>query len=595
MRILFFMLLAFSFIGCEKNPLSSYEQGDGFLLSIKPIEGQATKVGETSNLMRVRYYIVDEKNRIQMTPYASIAQDLSFIRVENLKEGRYRLIVLGESSTVNTDEISFSELNETSQDWLTCGGQSIKSLQNDYYYADHKFTVTDGVISDKRVELSRICGRVCFNIRSGSDMVAYGAVKKMELISIQNGVFSSLTGDGAFHSEKSLSEIIDITSNRELKLLPTLSDQPLQGRVAITSLCLDGRLVTATYNFQAEVVANSISTVHIDYKHPDDDNKMLYVPFQRFNSGNSNYILSNTESKSVYYNSAERSFNVKSPLQYGIDANNKFFIRFYSAVGITNVKFVWDDGANEIEFARFDTIPPFFEARMTHPLSQSGGLMQTTDGRLIKCKAIPNMSSASLKVSMLCNHPYMQKIKTIIPSINVNFASYGGDPDAANGSPNGNWMGIRPVHIREACAALTNMAFMVSTPDFADMVTQNAALGTYKNNNSDVLSAATVIGQYRANRSITAGLVWTGNGVAGLGGGSVWGVSQSIYFNHYTSSSAMWHEYGHCVGYSHASTMTYGLFAENHCQTLYLSMCKSARMPVSYSSILNSANNPNRY
>lgn len=595
MRILFFIMLIFVLTSCEEDTYLTENSNNKITLSLKPFEGQATRSGNDSRIKKIHYYIIDANNRIQKMPYSSIAPDMSYIRVENLKDGTYRLIVSGESSTSEKGDVLLTELKNVTDNWIICNGDRVAPLQCEYYYADHHFSVKDGAISDKEVELSRIVGKVYFNIRSTSDLVASGAIKKVEIVDVQNGVYASMTGNGEFGNEKLLSEKIEIKSNRELMFLPSIPGKPIKGRLAITSLCLDGTLATSTYMFQTDIVANHISTINIDYKHPDDNNRLLYVPFSKYNTDNSAFILSNTEPKSVYYNSKERSFNVKSPLQYGIDSKNKFFVKFYSAVGIANVKFIWSSDTEEVEFARFDTIPPFFEAAFTHPLSLSGGVMQTTDGRIVECKALPNMASAGLRLSMQCNDPYMQKIKTIIPSIVVSFSAYGGNPDAANGAPNGNWMGIRPVHIREACAAWTNMAFMVSTPDFVNTITQNAPSGVYTDNNKGAVAASTIINQYRSNRTIIAGLIWTGKGVVGLGGGTTWGVSQNVYFNHYTDSHTMWHEFSHCVGYSHTSSMTYGPFAETHCKGLYNSMCASKRMPVSNRSILNSANNSNKY
>lgn len=50
----------------------------------------------------------------------------------------------------------------------------------------------------------------------------------------------------------------------------------------------------------------------------------------------------------------------------------------------------------------------------------------------------------------------------------IRFSSYGGNPNAENGAPNGNWMGIRPVHIRESIALWLNVAYMITLPDFEE-------------------------------------------------------------------------------------------------------------------------------
>ena len=110
------------------------------------------------------------------------------------------------------------------------------------------------------------------------------------------------------------------------------------------------------------------------------------------------------------------------------------------------------------------------------------------------------------------------------------------------------------------------------------------------------MTAETVLAQMRQERSLTVGLVYPGNGVVGLGGGSVFGAYQSAWLRHYHDTYAcevMFHELGHVMGYSHSSSFTYGPWAQELMNKFYVEHIHE--MPVDSPDYLDSKNNPNLY
>ena len=81
-------------------------------------------------------------------------------------------------------------------------------------------------------------------------------------------------------------------------------------------------------------------------------------------------------------------------------------------------------------------------------------------------------------------------------------------------------------------------------------------------------------------------------GVGGLGGGNTYGLANycytGVYFDatppdahpHNYPRQAMFHEYGHCLGYNHSSTMTYGDQWTVLCATVFVNMGKNGKLPV---------------
>ena len=100
----------------------------------------------------------------------------------------------------------------------------------------------------------------------------------------------------------------------------------------------------------------------------------------------------------------------------------------------------------------------------------------------------------------------------------------------------------------------------------------------------------------RQQRTLQVGLVYSGNGVAGLGGGSTYGAYQQAWFEHYWntySCNIMFHELGHVMGYGHSSSFTYGPWAEELMNNFYVNNLR--QMPIDSKNYLNSSSNPNKY
>lgn len=171
---------------------------------------------------------------------------------------------------------------------------------------------------------------------------------------------------------------------------------------------------------------------------------------------------------------------------------------------------------------------------------------------------------------------------------------YGGDPEKENGGPTGNWMGIRPVHCRESVAMFLNFTYMIDMPEHEEILRANA--DRLYDDNKQLVDVNKVLSQMRQQRTLQVGLVYPGNGVVGLGGGSTFGAYQQAWLQHYFnaySCSIMFHELGHVMGYGHSSSFTYGPWAEELMNNFYVNNLHE--FPIDSSTYLNSSQNPNLY
>ena len=100
----------------------------------------------------------------------------------------------------------------------------------------------------------------------------------------------------------------------------------------------------------------------------------------------------------------------------------------------------------------------------------------------------------------------------------------------------------------------------------------------------------------RQPRTLRVGLVYPGNGVVGLGGGSTFGAYQPAWMQHYFdtySCEVMFHELGHVMGYNHSSSFTYGPWAQELMNHFYVEHI--SEMPIDKPDYLNTKENPYLY
>jgi hypothetical protein len=244
-----------------------------------------------------------------------------------------------------------------------------------------------------------------------------------------------------------------------------------------------------------------------------------------------------------------------------------------------------------VELVNMDNSPAFADIKTSIKVLEKG-LYRTESGKIQQLSA-EEINPASLSLKISCNDPYWTKISQIKAKWYIKFVLNGGNP--VTGVPNNNWWGIRPVHCREAVALYLNIGYMCTLEKFQQRV--STFQGTLLDNNRYPIDTSTIIPKLENLSGFDIGLVYSGNGVSGLGGGRTWGVYQKSFLYHYENSggccSTIFHELGHCLGYNHNSTMTYGKWASGCADVFYKNNIKD--FPVNSHTILKSRSNPNIY
>ena len=274
-------------------------------------------------------------------------------------------------------------------------------------------------------------------------------------------------------------------------------------------------------------------------------------------------------------------------------------VRFYSPKPLKDVLIrarIPSVGKEYVDLAYFDSIPAFADFYGEIPALSAPLLYRTGSGRIVELPQLTAEQMAEADYSIVSSDTYWSKLQKIRHGWNVRFDLYGGDPDKPDGGPQGNWMGIRPVHCREAVAFFLNFTYMIDMPEHEEILWANQDRLYGNGGVDDKVSVETILSQMRQDRTVNVGLVYTGNYVYGLGGGSVFGAWQGGWLDHYTSEYAcevMFHELGHVMGYSHNSSFTYGPWAQELMNRFYVN--NISEMPVESSHWLDSRANPNIY
>lgn len=615
-RMLFLACIIFASVSCSERfeDDGKFENGRDceavFRLYSAGFDNLGTRSGETLTKAVydfLDYYIVDESGKVVNGVKSKYKPETSEIVAEGLHEGFYRLLVLGVKGNKDNDRAIVNKITDINDVWLSFPENLDKPLECEYFYSDTPFEVaieeTDAgkqeiILSEENVTQHRIVGKVKFDFDFENTYIEYSVTEKIANIEAPR-FYTSMTAAKQFvgESDRTLGEL-DLLKEREYLFMPTVEDDVMSGEIGMVSRIYTGGSVSQTYGFNGiKVLPNQITTVNTDVDHPEDNSGTIFITSTAYMNANHKKILQDDENKTVYTDRNQRSFNTSKPLQLSVTDEGLFHMRFYSPrdLGHVMVKALISEVSNEwLDFAYLDTIPAFADAYVDIPMLKKNTVCKGESGRLINLQklSVAQLKNAQFKIES--PEDYWKKIEKINHGWTIYWGLYGGDPDREDGGPNGNWMGIRPVHIRESIALFLNFTYMIDMPEHEQILRENA--DKLYDDNKNPIQVEKVLQQMRQQRTLQVGLVYPGNGVLGLGGGSSYGAYQQAWFEHYWntySCSIMFHELGHVMGYGHSSAFTYGPWAEQLMNNFYVN--NLYQMPIDSRNYLNSSSNPHKY
>ncbi|MDE7304402.1 MAG: hypothetical protein K2N04_00590 [Alistipes sp.] len=297
-----------------------------------------------------------------------------------------------------------------------------------------------------------------------------------------------------------------------------------------------------------------------------------------YNNQNTYYLLNDDEPSNIFFNQNERSFYADQPIQITLEDDLWFQIRFYSPRALPNVT-IWAklEGYDEqFKLFVFEKLMPFQQFRMQLPFISEDMKAVTRSGKLIQIMANPHLTKENVTLELECDAPYYKTLQTIKSHCFIRFQDYTFDTKTY-----GDWP-LRAYQAREGVAFALNIMYMFSCPEFEAALKAWGPLYSA----TDVLVDKDVLLKQATGHSILKFGCVHRSGVLGLGGGGIYCLADDCFYQHYPDdrsyTESPFHEFAHCIGYSHNGNMTYGGTTgwTALCGKMYVELALAKKLPV---------------
>lgn len=591
------------------QPVPGNGQGSPFRVVLRQdgFPGETKGAAPAAGYDRVEILVAGKDGELVGNIKSMYESSSSTVNIEGLYPGEYNLLVLGINGEWQKDSISIGTPSDISDRWFSFPETLDGPLNAEYFYSSTPFTVKEdkgsggyAFYSDlpESITQSRIISRLDFSLSFNNRYVETSATSLAAYLDSPvffrdfscNGEFSGSTDGGPVE--------IDLTEMTRVLLPPTPENSGISGKIRLMTRNYREEVARRDYTFSlAGMISNTIQTVEMPLSHHDDESGTMFITSAAYDTGDHGLILQDDEPVSVYTDKAQRSFSTDKPLQVSVTDDGRLHVRFYSPRPLQDalIRIRIPSHSDEyMDIAYFEEIPAFADFYEAIPCLERSGVYRTEAGGNARLPKVSQEDLAGADFKVVSEDPYWAKLEKIKTSYTLSFTLHGGDPTAPDGGPAGNWMGIRPVHCREAVAFFLNCTYLSCMPEFEQLMKDNPDALTDDQHNK--VAPETAIQKMQQTRTLTIGLVYPGNGVIGLASPSTYGVYQNSWFNHYSDTYACeiaFHELGHVLGYGHSSSFTYGAWAQKLMNNFYVNNLKN--FPIDSRSYLNSTNNPNKY
>ncbi len=531
-------------------------------------------------LQELEYVLTDADGNVVEHHYGRLEDDLSLLRLEGLKYGRYSLAFFG--SAEGSDPLKVETAANVNDPWFVHDGVT-EPLKGVYFHKKVDFEIgVDQAPVNKAVELELAVAKVEVHLELANESM-WRYIKKVT-VNIDDELPNTINVDGTYSGAHNVVGYDFPEKTNDLSFIVFPSETPKNGYIEVQSELEDGTPFTTRYPFQNLTLGKGrVSRINVAYRHPESLWGKIVVYEDDLWHFRPDTMFMSDEPREVFYNSARRSFNVNAPLQLRIDDEGMFSVKLYSPIPVERVHVYarFNYLSNQwVEFAYLDHVPPFIEAAFPVPVVRGESQYKTTSGRTIRVPAMPNLKSTDVELRFETDDAFMAKIATIKPNITIRFSKFNADT-----SNPGYYRHMTPMLCRHAVSHMLNMAYMFSTPEFDEAL--EAHDGILKDSSGNPIDIDFLRQRLYGPRSLAMGNV---GGVGGLASQSQYSLAYYVYeyaySNHDTNNphnynrDTLFHEFGHVLGYNHSSNMTYGDVWTVFCSNIYFDLGQQGRVPV---------------
>lgn len=533
----------------------------------------------SATITAMRWLVTDPDGNVVDHHYGRIDEKFSQLTLEGLKYGDYNLIFV--ATLADGPEATYSNPSSFSDPWVV-NNSTETPVEGLYCHKKVPFHVGPDNVS-MNVILEHSVARVYVDIDMPNTSL-WRHIKSVK-VTFNDNIPNALDAGGTYSGSQSITAYELYEPDGVFTFTTFPSDSPVSGYVDIESSRDGGSDFVQRYEFSdLTLEKGKIAHIKLEYRHPEKESGLLHVTADELWRYNPATMFLADEPQSVFYNTSMRSFYADQPLQIWLTPDGKLGLKFFSPIPIKDVKVsgIFNKlTAETVELAIIDEVTPFMEAYFTLPVQEHDCVYESLTGRKINIPAQPNLKPENLTIFFECDDPFMQKIATIDSHWYIRFSPYGADSGHAY------WRHMSPILCRHGVALALNMAFMFASPQFSEEL--QTYDGILYDNGQNPINLDNLRNNIRNHGGLCLGRVV---GVGGLGGGQTYGLADYCYTGVYHNTTpeganphnyprqAMFHEYGHCLGYGHSSNMTYGDKWTVLCAKVFVEMGRAGLLPV---------------
>lgn len=509
------------------------------------------------------------------------------ILIEALAKGRYTLVVMTSfdpnGGPSGMGEVRMNIPQMLSDRILTHTVTAEQAVGDESYFGSVTFDVEDEQKQLIALELKSALSRIEVNLKSANPAVLTN-IESIR-ISLDDPLYSIMHANGTYSGERRVNAI-EINSQRYLLTLPGRKST-VSGIVEIVARLYNGTIHRGRYSFTVALNGGSSSVVNINYTNPDSDLGAVHIPKEYFTKSNSLSMFKNDEPLSVLTDQSRRRYKVAEPLQVKFDTKSgDLIVRFFSLVNMNDVKIYakLKNNGPYFEVAHLDWVPRLIETSIPFTLTKQRARYVTESGLSLTLDAAPSLTANDVSFKIVTDDQYYRKIRTIKCTWDVWFDYYG-DINVP-----GTWQyPINPTQCRGAIGMTANMAYIFSHPTFE----QDFPKWKMTDNAGQLIKTEDILN--RLFNHIGLACMHASN-EGGTAGGSTYGLNGYIFNSTFpdqisangatTPVYVQYHEYAHCLGYSHSSPMTVGAFP-SRCGELIYKLGYMGELPICSSKAQN--------
>jgi len=389
------------------EPGSGDEDADAGNIVLRAAESEPLPLHE------LEYVLTDADGNVVQHHYGRLEDDLSLLRLEGLKYGKYSLAFFGSAN--GSEHLELEHVANVSDPWMVYHGAK-EPLKGVYFHKKVDFEIgVDQLSVNKVVELELAVAKVEVGIKLDNESM-WRYIKKVS-VNIDDELPNAINVDGTYSGVHNVTDYAFPGKTNDLTFIVFPDDMPKSGYVEIQSELEDGTPFTTRYPFRGLTLGKGrISHIDVAYRHPENLWGKIVVYEDDYWHFRPDTMFMSDEPREVFYNSARRSFNVNAPLQLRINDKGMFTVNLYSPIPVERLHVYarFNNLSNQwVDFAYLDHIPPFIEVAFPVPAVRGESQYKTTSGRTIRVPAMPDLKSTDVEFRFETDDAFMAKIATI--------------------------------------------------------------------------------------------------------------------------------------------------------------------------------------